>query len=156
MTCATFLYDSELNQRLPDEECQAVLEEAREHTGKNWQVVPVHVHRRRWFKRYTETLYGVYVYVGGVGPWQQINFYSGGSQTSINLYVSLDVVAAYFLGMLAVPRREEKTIRQKLLTDDEIWKNEEIMAANSGYGATFETLREVIRATERAHGIEEK
>ena len=39
------------------------------------------------------------------------------------------------------------------LTDEQIWKNEDIMAANSGYGASFETLREVIRATESAHGI---
>jgi hypothetical protein len=39
------------------------------------------------------------------------------------------------------------------LTDDEIWKNDDIMAANSGYGADFETLRKVIRATEAAHGI---
>jgi len=39
------------------------------------------------------------------------------------------------------------------LTDDEIWKNDDIMAANSGYGADFETLRKVIRAIEAAHGI---
>lgn len=39
------------------------------------------------------------------------------------------------------------------LTDDEIWKNDAIMAANSGYGATFETLREIVRAIEAAHGI---
>ena len=36
------------------------------------------------------------------------------------------------------------------LTDDEIWKDDGIMAANSGYGATFETLREL------AHAIEAK
>ena len=41
----------------------------------------------------------------------------------------------------------------KPLTDDEIWKNDNIMAANSGYGATLETLREVVRAVEAAHGI---
>ena len=46
--------------------------------------------------------------------------------------------------------------RRKPLTDDEIWKNDEIMVATIAYGATFEHLREVIRATERAHGIEEK
>lgn len=37
-----------------------------------------------------------------------------------------------------------------LLTDDEIWKNDAIMAANSGYGANFETLRELTRAIEAA------
>jgi len=35
-----------------------------------------------------------------------------------------------------------------ILTDDEIWKNDNIMAANSGYGANFETLRELVRAIE--------
>jgi len=43
--------------------------------------------------------------------------------------------------------------QRKPLTDDEIWKNDNIMAANSGYGADFETLRQVIRAIEAAHGI---
>jgi hypothetical protein len=45
--------------------------------------------------------------------------------------------------------------KREPLTDDEIWKNDDIMAANSGYGANFETLREVIRAVEAAHGIKE-
>ena len=35
-----------------------------------------------------------------------------------------------------------------ILTDEEIWKNDNIMAANSGYGANFETLRELVRAIE--------
>lgn len=47
----------------------------------------------------------------------------------------------------------EKVVQRKPLTDDEIWKNDEIMVATIAYGATFEHLREVIRATERAHGI---
>ncbi len=46
--------------------------------------------------------------------------------------------------------------KREPLTDDEIWKNDDIMAANSGYGANFETLREVIRAVEAAHGTKEK
>ncbi len=102
MTCTTFLHDGELNQPLPDPECQHILECARKHTGKNWQVVPLQVNYRKWFKRHTTTLYGVYVYVGGVGPWQQINFFKEDTKWSINLYVPLEVVAAYFLGMLAI------------------------------------------------------
>ena len=113
MTCTTFLYDCELNQRLPDPEAQQVVEEARKRTGKNWQVVPLQVNRRKWFKTTTETLYGVYVYVGGVGPWQQINFYREGTRSSINLYVPLEVVAAYFLGMLAVPKESAHGIKEK-------------------------------------------
>jgi hypothetical protein len=34
------------------------------------------------------------------------------------------------------------------LTDDEIFKDDAIMAANSGYGANFETLRELVKAIE--------
>lgn len=34
------------------------------------------------------------------------------------------------------------------LTDDDIWKSDDIMAANSGYGANFETLRTLVRAVE--------
>jgi hypothetical protein len=45
--------------------------------------------------------------------------------------------------------------QRKPLTDDEIWKNDDIMAANSRYGANFETLREVVRAVEVSHGIKE-
>jgi hypothetical protein len=106
MPCTTFLHEGELNQPLPDQESQLILEEARKCTGKDWQVVPLHVVHRKWFKKRTETLYGVYVYVGGVGPWQQINFYREGVRSSINLYVPLEVVAAYFLGMLAVPKQQ--------------------------------------------------
>ena len=105
MTCTTFLHESELNQRLPDQEAQYILEEARKHSEKDWQVVPFPVTRRKWFRKRTEILYGVYVYVGGMGPWQQINFYQEGVRSSINLYVPLEVVAAYLLGMLAVPKQ---------------------------------------------------
>lgn len=34
------------------------------------------------------------------------------------------------------------------LTDDEIWKDDAIMSANSAYGATFDTLRDIVRAVE--------
>jgi hypothetical protein len=43
--------------------------------------------------------------------------------------------------------------QRKPLTDEEIWNNDAIMAANSGYGAKFETLRELVQAIEAAHGI---
>jgi len=43
--------------------------------------------------------------------------------------------------------------QRKPLTDDAIWNSDSIMEANSGYGASFETLREIVRAIEAAHGI---
>jgi hypothetical protein len=45
--------------------------------------------------------------------------------------------------------------QRKPLTDEEIWKSDSIMEANSGYGASFETLREIVRAIEAAHGIKD-
>jgi len=44
-------------------------------------------------------------------------------------------------------------LQRKPLTDEEIWNSDSIMEANSGYGASFETLREIVRAIEAAHGI---
>lgn len=100
MTCTTFLHDGELNQPLPDAEVQMILDEVRKLSGENWQVVPLPRPRANAFLRRPPTLYGVYVYVGGMGPWQQINFWRNGTSSSINLYQPLDVVAAYLLGML--------------------------------------------------------
>lgn len=102
MTCTTFLHDGELNQPLPDPEAQSLLDEVRKLSGENWQVVPLPPRRSGLFRRKVPTYYGIYVYVGGMGPWQQINFWSGSADTrsSINLYQPLDVIAAYLLGML--------------------------------------------------------
>jgi hypothetical protein len=101
VTCTTFLHDGELNQKLPNAELQLALDYVREKSGENWQVVPLRVARRRWLRKQTETFYGLYVYVGGVGPWQQINFYRDGEVSSLNLYVPLEIVAAYLYGMYA-------------------------------------------------------
>ena len=102
MTCTTFLHDGELNQRLPDAEVQAILDEVRKLSGEDWQVVPLPPRRAGLFRKLQPTYYGVYVYVGGMGPWQQINFWAPPQhgRWSINLYQPLDVVAAYLLGML--------------------------------------------------------
>jgi uncharacterized membrane protein YsdA (DUF1294 family) len=108
MTCTTFLYQSELNIPLPDPECQQILEESRKHTGLDWQVIPIQTRERRWFKVREETLYGLFVYVGGVGPWQQINFYREGTRTSINVYVPLETVMAYLIGTLVVPKHAKE------------------------------------------------
>jgi len=101
MTCTTFLHNGELNQPLPNTEVQEFLDIARAQTGKDWQVVPITISSRKWFKTTYSTLYGVYVYVGGMGPWQQINFFNEGSGSSINLYVPIETVGAFFMGMVA-------------------------------------------------------
>lgn len=99
MTCTTFLYDGELNQRLPDQQAQEFLDEVRRKSGNDWQVVKLPERRVGLFRKKAPPMYGVYVYIGGCGPWQQINFYHEDATSSINLYVPLDVVVAYFMGM---------------------------------------------------------
>lgn len=101
MTCTTFLHDSELNQPLPNTEVQEFLDLARAQTGKDWQVVPFIFSSRKWFKTSYTTLYGVYVYIGGIGPWQQINFLNKDGESSITVYVPLETVGAFFMGMVA-------------------------------------------------------
>jgi hypothetical protein len=105
MTCTTFLHDNELNVSLPNAECQKILDEVRNKTGENWQVVELKfTTASSWFDRVLgkkkPPLYGLYVYVGGMGPWQQINFFRIDSKTSINLYVPLELIVAYLIGKL--------------------------------------------------------
>ena len=99
MTCTTFLHEGELNQPLPDAEVQQILDEVRKLSGEDWQVVPLPPRSTGLFRRKQPTYYGVYVYVGGMGPWQQINFWGAVGTSSINLYQPLEVVAAYLLGL---------------------------------------------------------
>jgi hypothetical protein len=51
-------------------------------------------------------------------------------------------------GGISKDEQPELTRKWVGLTDEEIWKDDGIMAANSGYGANFETLRELARAIE--------
>lgn len=107
MPVTTFLHQCELNQSLRDPELQQLLDEARKHTGKDWQVAPLQMPPRKWWQSKREQLYGVYVYIGGIGPWQQINFYADRTH-SFGLYVPSEVVAAYLMGMLVRPNKEPK------------------------------------------------
>ncbi len=96
----TLLHETDLNQPLPNVEVQQVLDQVRAATMKDWQVVPITTRSRKWWNKKQTGFYGVYVYVGGLWPWQQINFFSSDSDTSINPDVTLDVVAAYLTGIL--------------------------------------------------------
>ena len=54
-------------------------------------------------------------------------------------------------GIYNIPLYTAPTKREWVgLTDDEIFKDDEIMVANSGYGANFENLRELTKAIESA------
>lgn len=115
MTCTTFLHDSELNRPLPDLEVQSILDEVRKLSGEDWQVVPLPEQRAGLFRKRRPAVYGIYVYVGGMGPWQQINFWSERESSSINLYQPLEVVAAYFLGVLSgLRKRVPSTAKEQI------------------------------------------
>jgi hypothetical protein len=106
----TFLHDGELNQKLSSQELADVLADARKVTGQDWQVVERTQRwtERKWFFKKvprTSRKYEIYIYVGGMGPWQAINFYDESpvspNLTSINFTVSVDVAVAFFYGVLA-------------------------------------------------------
>jgi len=102
MVCTTFLHSCEIDVPLEDRDVQDLLDTVRQRTGRNWQAVPTRtVVTRSLFKKSKTQLFGLYLYVGGIGPWQQINFYSSNENaSSINVYVTLDVIAAYLMGIL--------------------------------------------------------
>lgn len=99
----TFLDDRELNIPLEDDRVNKILEEVRVASKQDWQIVKYRVWtKKRLFRKRAEIVYyGLYLYVGGIGPWQQINFYRSDTDTSINPCVSLDLIVAFLLGYLA-------------------------------------------------------
>lgn len=110
----TFLHDSELNRPTSDKEINYLIGAIRELSAENWQVVE-RIHRvyPRFFKiwRTCELVkyYEIYKYVGGFGPWQQINFYPGpDASSSINTSGNVTTVSAFLYGLLAGIHDERK------------------------------------------------
>ena len=120
MVCTTFLHDSELNVRTSNDEINTMLAEVREATGKDWQVVErTHTASKGflfWKKKFTYRSYELYVYVGGMGPWQVINFYRDapvGQFKSINFSNSAELVVAFFYGIMSGVWSERNKETQK-------------------------------------------
>lgn len=104
MTVTTFLLDSELNRPTSNKVLNELLAEVRQKTGRDWQLIELeYVPATRWWQRKKQPLlmYELYVYVGGCGPWQQLNFYNDQSDWSINLRNPASVLVAYLYGILA-------------------------------------------------------
>lgn len=109
MPMTTMLHQSEVNQVLSDRELSALLHEVRSRTGQDWQIVERVHQRKRWLcKTETTRLYDLYVYVGGVLPWQCIGLAhpdprSRRSRHFGTFYSGFDaeLVAAYLLGILS-------------------------------------------------------
>ncbi len=105
MVCTTFLHDSELDRPTSIRELNELIVRVREKTGQNWQVIERFVDVsppwwKFWETPYKFPVFELYVYVGGIGPWQQINFYRR-HPWSINLSNSDEHVIAYLYGVLA-------------------------------------------------------
>lgn len=103
----TFLNDWELNQVLPDPNVQTLLDEVRKMTGEDWQIVKHVIEYREWFRTKYKDTYSLYVHVGGVGPWQVINFYSSPEEFSINTMVNLGTISNYLMGICSGARLDE-------------------------------------------------
>jgi hypothetical protein len=102
----TFLHDGELNVPTSNSTLNEVLAQVREaDPSANWQVIERVTEKRYWsglwFEVEQRRSYELYLYVGGIGPWQQINFYRENSSSSINTSNSADLVVAFLLGILA-------------------------------------------------------
>lgn len=109
----TFLHDGELNIPTSNSDLNSLLQEIRQVTGKDWQVIERQF-ERRWSWRHFRKVprpphYELYIYVGGMGPWQMINFYRDGATSSINVCNGAELLIAFFYGILsgAAYRKEE-------------------------------------------------
>lgn len=71
MVATTFLHQSELNQPSGNAVLDSILATARAVTGRDYQLVVTRRKRGLFWKK-AEVEYRFYVYVGGVGPWQEI------------------------------------------------------------------------------------
>jgi hypothetical protein len=106
MVCTTFLSDSELNVPTSNDDLNELLKEVRKVSGEDWQItermteLPVPAWKF-WAAREFVKTYELFVYVGGCGPWQQINFYRDGSDYTINIRNRCELVMAYLYGIVA-------------------------------------------------------
>lgn len=104
MCCTTFLHEGQLNTPTHNEDLNQILHDVRVETGEDWQVVEYRIfYKRRWYtlKRSVRYEYELYKYVGGVGPWQLINFYKDDAESSMNFTNKAELVIAFLLGILS-------------------------------------------------------
>lgn len=71
MVCTTAIEDWEQNVPTKDEDLNELIQEVREVSGKNWQVVERKRTKKRWFRKdKTYYWYGLYLEIGGFLPFQ--------------------------------------------------------------------------------------
>lgn len=98
MPCTTYLHESELNVPTSNKEINDLLKELRTATAEDWQITEK-IQKARIFSRSTKR-YEIFKYVGGMGPYQIMNFYKEDAESSINFGISADTLMAYMLGIL--------------------------------------------------------
>ena len=124
MTCTTFLHDCELNIKTSNADLNLLLSDVRDATGEDWQVIErKFIITPAWWNFWTKptdiSKFSVYKYVGGIGPWQCINFC-----TPRSIYESLtglqgvdsSTVINYFYGILAGAQAIERKYSGKTNT----------------------------------------
>lgn len=93
MPIMTLLHDWEIDQDIDNPDLQELLNEVREFTGDNWQIVRREVDYKCWFRRYRYAAYTLYKYVGGMLSWQMVNMpdvpdnWHGSSAAMIEVYL---------------------------------------------------------------------
>lgn len=104
---ATTLSHHELNTPVSSEAINEVLALIRKEPGWacTWQVLEEQflIHPKWyqfWKKPQQKSSYSVFCHIGGFMPWQMINFYRN-TESSINTYVSEELVVNYLYGVLA-------------------------------------------------------
>jgi hypothetical protein len=100
------LHESELNAQIRDARLKRLVEAANEREDV-WKVVPSENVVRRWFRDESVTMYRVYVREDC--GWRPIPLNGG---PHLMRRVPLEVVAAFFLGLLAAKRREDHGFRE--------------------------------------------
>lgn len=113
MPCTTFLHESELNKQTSNPHINELLGYVRDETGEDWQILERTFEPRRafWQKPKQVKTYEVYKYVGGMGPWQVINFCVENSETESlagMCGVPAHIVINYLYGILAGAQAVER------------------------------------------------
>jgi len=101
MVMCTYLNDSDYTAPTSNAELNSMLEELKQKTGDDWRLEEEVYEVKRLFRKPKKVaLYTLYYHIHSI-EFQIINFYRLESETSINVSVSADVMAAFLLGMLA-------------------------------------------------------
>lgn len=112
----TMLHSGELNVPLPNAELQELLDRVRAESNMNWQVQRREFVTRDWlYRKKTIVRYAVFLEVGGVLPYEQVNFWS--EEGSMKLLITESELASYLMGLKNGMEIGETTIAKVWIED---------------------------------------